>query len=106
MCRGCVGITMHVPPYCRVGRTNLIVGLNTVGLRRAPDMNDEDRRQIVEAFKLTYRSGLTTSRALEEMDLHTEWGAAADKFRQFVRRVLHAEGRYKRGLCTAHAPRR
>ena len=106
MCRGNVGITQHVPPFCLVGKFNLIVGLNTVGLRRAAHLNDEDRGQIHSAYDLLYRSGLTTSRALEEMDAHAEWGHAADKFRQFVRRVLQAEGKYRRGLCTAHAPRR
>jgi len=93
-------ITMHVPPYVIVAApVNSVAGLNSVGLRRAQHINDEDRKQIKEAFRLTYRSGLTPAKALEEMDACTDWGEAADTFRRFVRRVIEAEPPNKRGLC-------
>jgi UDP-N-acetylglucosamine acyltransferase len=96
----------HVPPYCMLGKVNLIAGLNRVGIARAKHLTDEDRTQIAEAYKLLYRSGLPTSRALEEMNAHTEWGAAAAVMRDFVRRVLEAQPPYNRGILTADADRR
>jgi acyl-[acyl carrier protein]--UDP-N-acetylglucosamine O-acyltransferase len=70
-----------------------------VGLQRAKDLSDKDRAEIKEAFDMTYRRGLTRVKALAEMDSHTEWGQAAGKFRDFVRRVLTAKKPYNRGLC-------
>ena len=34
-----------------------------------------------------------------EMDAREDWGKAASAFRDFVRRVLSAQGPYKRPLC-------
>ena len=100
MVQGNTGISMHVPPYMLAAMPiNRLVGLNLVGLRRAPYLCDEDRRQIKEAFKLTYRSRLTPLQALEKMDSRSDWGEAAGRFRDFVRRVLEAEAPHKRGLC-------
>ncbi len=89
----------HVPPYTIVAGINRLAGLNVVGLRRAKHLTDEDRRQIKDAFRLTYRSGLTPSRALEAMEACSDWGEAAGKFRDFIRWVLTAEAPYNRGLC-------
>ena len=78
---------------------NRVVGLNSVGLRRAKDLTDEDRRQVREAFGVLYRSDLTPSRALAEMDGRADWAKAASTFRDFLRRVLSYEGSHKRPLC-------
>lgn len=97
--QGLTGVSMHVPPYTIVAGISNVVGLNAVGLRRATDIDDEDRRQIKEAFRLTYRAHLTPAKALEKLD---EWGditPAAAKFREFVRKVIKAEQPYNRGLC-------
>ena len=102
MAQANTGISSHVPPFCMVTGINSIIGLNVVGLRRAEDVGAEDLRQIKEAFRMLYRSGLTPPTALERMDACTDWGPPAGRFRAFLRRVLTAEGRYKRALC---APR-
>lgn len=99
MTQGHSGIGMHVPPFVMTAGVNQVVGLNLVGLRRSPALSDEDRRQIKEAFRLTYRSGLPRAKALEEMDACKDWGAAAGRFRDFLRRVLAARKPYDRGLC-------
>ena len=99
MSRGNAASAMHVPPYCMLGGVTELNGLNRVGLRRAPQINDEDRKQITEAYRLLYRSGLTAGAALDQMDACTDWGEPAGKFRSFVRRALEAEPPYKRGLC-------
>jgi UDP-N-acetylglucosamine acyltransferase len=97
--QGMTGISMHVPPYVICSGANNVVSLNAVGLRRRPDISPEDRGQIKEAFQITYRSGMNTTRALEEMDSRKDWGGAAGRFREFIRQVLNAERPYNRGLC-------
>lgn len=100
MTRGLSGFSSHVPPFVLGSEwINHIVGLNTVGLRRADDITDEDRRQIKEAFRITYRAGLSREQALAEMDAHADWGAPAGRFRDFVRRVHQAPPPHNRGLC-------
>ena len=99
MTQGLSVVTMHIPPYVLMAEVNRVQGLNVVGLRRSAELSDEDRRQIREAFDLTYRSGLTTPRALEQMDACTDWRPAADEFRRFVRAVLEAQPPFRRGLC-------
>lgn len=99
MSQGKAGIGMHVPPFVMVAEVNQVIGLNLVGLRRNPAFTDEDRRQIKQAFQLTYRSGLPRGKAIEEMEACKDWGPAAGRFRSFVRRVLDAQKPYNRGLC-------
>jgi len=100
MAQGMAGASCHVPPYCLLAEgINHVVGLNSVGMRRAPHITDEDHRQIKEAFDLTYRSKLNREKALEKMDACTDWGPAAAKFRDFVHKVMNAEKPFKRPLC-------
>lgn len=99
MCQGGAQMGMHVPPFVICAQDNNVVTLNAIGLRRSPEISDEDRKQIKEAFALTYRSSLTPTRALEKMDACTDWGRAAGKFRQFIHDALAAEPPFKRGLC-------
>ncbi len=99
MTQGNSGTSVHVPPYTLTAGINYVVGLNSVGLRRAAHISDEDRRQIKEAFRLTYRAGLPLAKAIEQMDRCADWGEAAGKFRDFARRVLAAKKPYNRGLA-------
>jgi UDP-N-acetylglucosamine acyltransferase len=100
MTQGKAGISSHVPPYCLLaGGINVLIGLNSIGLRRADHISSEDIRQIKEAFAITYRSGLTKEKVLEKMDACSDWGEAADKFRDFIHKVVEAEKPYKRALC-------
>jgi len=100
----CSTLSTHTPPYCRAENLNAVTGLNTEALQQAAHLNDTDRRQVAEAFELTYLSGLPTTKALAEMETHTEWGAGAETFRGFVRRVAGAEGSYRRALANAGRP--
>ncbi len=99
MFRGYGGASSHVPPYVMVASINGVVGLNRVGLRRAEHITNEDRRQIKEAFEITFRSGLPTDKVLKKMDECEDWSAAAIKFRDFIRWAVTAEPPYNRGLC-------
>jgi len=99
MSQGGSGIGMHVPPYVMTTEVNTVVGLNAVGLRRNEALTPEDRRNIKEAFKITYRSHIPPKKAVEEMDACKDWGPAPSRFRDFVRQVVDAETPHKRGLC-------
>jgi len=99
MTQGGSGAGMHVPPYVLLAGVNEIVGLNAIGLRRHPALTNDDRKQIKEAFRITYRSSLSPAQALAEMDGAKDWGAPAGRFRDFVRRVVTAEKPRNRGLC-------
>ena len=101
--QGMAAVSMHVPPYCLVAARNCVVSLNRVGLQRDERFSEEDRRQIKEAFRLTYRDASSPAKALVKMDACTDWGDAASRWREFVRRVIQAEPPYKRGLCTKMA---
>jgi UDP-N-acetylglucosamine acyltransferase len=99
MTQGGSGAGMHVPPFVLLAGVNEVVGLNAVGLRRHPALTHDDRKQIKEAFRITYRSDLSPAKALSEMDAALDWGAPAGRFRDFVRRVVAAEKPRNRGLC-------
>jgi UDP-N-acetylglucosamine acyltransferase len=99
MGQGNSATSMHIPPFTIFAEVNRVVSLNVVGMRRSEEMTREDRHEVKEAFDLTYRSGLTVGDALREMDERTEWGWAAARFRDFVRRVISAQAPYNRGLC-------
>ena len=100
MTQGMAGASCHVPPYCLLAEgINVLVGLNSVGLRRSDHISREDHKQIKEAFNLTYRSHLSKVQILEKMDACTDWGEAAGKFRDFIHKVVSAEKPYNRALC-------
>jgi UDP-N-acetylglucosamine acyltransferase len=56
-----------IPPYVTCGgRPATAIGINLVGLRRA-GIPEPVRREIREAFKYLYRSGLTVPKAVEKI---------------------------------------
>jgi len=104
--QGNSGATAHVPPYTIMADVNNIIGLNSVGLRRAPDISEEDRRQIKEAFRLTYRASLSPREALAKMDDWPDITPATGRFREFLRKVIEAQPPFDRGLCPHRTGRR
>jgi len=105
MSRGNSAVGMHVPPFTLFAEENRIAGLNVVGMRRA-NLSAEQRRQIQEAFDLTYRCGLSPTAALAKMDECDDWDEPARMFRDFIREVLAARKPYDRGLCPMRRRRR
>jgi len=99
MSQGNSATSMHIAPFTLFAGVNKVVSLIVVGLRRSKEVTEKERRQIREAFNLTYRSSLNLSYARRAMNERTEWGLAAARFRDFVRRVVSAQPPYKRGLC-------
>ena len=64
---GCSKVTTDVPPYVLVdGNPAVAHAINVVGLRRS-GMSAADRRLLQDAFRLLFRSGLATARAVERI---------------------------------------
>ena len=64
--RGGTRLGKDVPPYFMATDTNLVSGINRIGLRRA-GFSHETRRAIQAAYELLYRSDLNVSQALVEL---------------------------------------
>lgn len=83
MVGGQAHIIKDVPPYVTIdGLSSLVVGLNQVGLRRA-GFSSSSIRQLKEAYRLIYRSGLLWREILEELAARFCEGPAA-AFREFL----------------------
>lgn len=91
MVRGGCRFSKDIPPFCVGAGTNLAMGLNSIGLRRA-GLSAEARMQLKRAFRLLYLSDLNVSQALEAAAKET-WGPEATFFFEFVR------GAKKKGIC-------
>ena len=65
--RGGTRLGKDVPPFFMATDTNLVAGINRIGLRRAGFAHDL-RRAIQAAFDLLYRSNLNVSQALAELE--------------------------------------
>jgi UDP-N-acetylglucosamine acyltransferase len=93
MIGGAAGLSKDVPPFCLVEplRRNAVAGLNVVGLRRAGFTPDE-RKQIKEAYRILYRSGLNNSEAKLKIRETFESGPALE-LADFI-------DRSERGLCS------
>jgi UDP-N-acetylglucosamine acyltransferase len=91
MVRGGCRFSKDIPPYCVAAGTNLAMGLNSIGLRRA-GLSSTARMDLKRAFKLLYLSNLNTSQALEAAGLES-WGPEGAHFFEFVREAK------KRGIC-------
>lgn len=107
MFQGHAGASKHVPPFCMVGGTNHVSGLNMVGIRRLARLTDDDRREIREAFRILFqgRDAVSTAQRLERADAQG-FGAEAMRFVDFVRATLEDEGPRRRGLVSRSARRR
>jgi UDP-N-acetylglucosamine acyltransferase len=59
-------ITMDVPPYFLAARDGLCQGVNVVGMRRA-GFGPDERREVRQAYRILYRSGLSFEGALRRL---------------------------------------
>jgi UDP-N-acetylglucosamine acyltransferase len=82
MVGGMARVHQDVPPFVTIdGGTTMVVGLNKVGLRRA-GISLSEVRQLKEAYRVIYRSGLAWSEILDVLELEYPVGPAAE-FRAF-----------------------
>lgn len=91
MVRGGSRISKNIPPYLTAYESDLVAGLNVVGLRRA-EMNSATRMELKKAFQLVYRSGFNITQALEEA-AQKNWSPEAVHFFEFIANSK------KRGVC-------
>lgn len=101
MFQGGAMMGMHVPPYLLVTGISTIAGINKVGMKRNPALNDADRLHIKELVRAMFRDrgaapmlataeGLLASRA---------WGDAGKAFLGFIIASLKETGPRARGIC-------
>jgi UDP-N-acetylglucosamine acyltransferase len=67
MIGGLSRVVKDVPPFMIVAANSLVHGLNTVGLRRA-GYDLQTRKQIKDAYRILYRSGLNVPQAVERLE--------------------------------------
>ncbi len=83
MVGGLARIVQDVPPYVMVdGSTGMIVGLNSVGLRRN-GYTSEQVAQLKKAYRMIYRQGLTFNEVLARLAAEFPAGPAAE-FHRFL----------------------
>lgn len=90
MIGGFTGVNKDVPPYMLVRGPSAVRGLNLVGLRRA-GIPRETIRELKEAYKIIFTSGLMLSEAVQKVK---------DSFKtEEVKNLLAFIESSKRGIC-------
>jgi UDP-N-acetylglucosamine acyltransferase len=80
MVGGQAHVNKDVPPFVTLdGLSSHVVGLNTIGLRRA-GMSSEDLLQLKQAYRIIYRSALSWSDILRRLQEQFQDGYAAQYF--------------------------
>jgi len=99
MVGGQAHITKDVPPFVTVdGLSSLVVGLNTIGLRRA-GYDTAAMKQLKEAYRLLYNSGLPWKETLVRLEEEFPEAPGAE-FHQFLAKTTRGivnERRMPRG---------
>ena len=95
--QGLSGFSKDIPPFCLAAETNLVFGLNVIGLRRA-GFTPAERTELKRAFHLLYESGLNVSQALVQAG-QQDWSAPAQAFFDFARQAK------RRGICALRRSR-
>lgn len=85
-------VSQDVAPFCNAtGDRAVLHGLNLIGLRRR-GFDAETIRQIKEAYRLVFRSGLKLAQAIDKVRAEVPSSPAVDHFVAFV-------AASERGLC-------
>jgi len=77
ICKGNASISKDIPPFCLAHGDNKLSGLNVIGLRRA-NFTPPERADIKKAYKLLFKSGLTTTEAIASAR-NIEWTKASQQ---------------------------
>jgi UDP-N-acetylglucosamine acyltransferase len=96
MIGGHARVGKDVPPFMLVGGNSKVCGVNVVGMRRA-QMPPDARRAVRRAYGVLYRSGLTVSHAVGELQ--------AQSGEPYVAELLTFIAGSTRGLCAPRARR-
>ncbi|MGI8905141.1 MAG: acyl-ACP--UDP-N-acetylglucosamine O-acyltransferase [Candidatus Sumerlaeaceae bacterium] len=93
MIGGLSKVIKDVPPFMMVDGISLIHGLNTVGLRRA-GYDLLTRKQIKEAYRILYRSGLNVPQAVERLETEYPGVAPVQELVDFIRKSVRGISRH------------
>jgi UDP-N-acetylglucosamine acyltransferase len=88
---------MDIPPYLIGDGANAITTLNAVGLRRAKNLSDEDRKEIKRAYRVLYRSELDLQEALKRLETEFKSPAVAHWVEFFRSPSRRGFCRFRRG---------
>jgi len=91
MTQGHGGFSLDLPPYVIGADINFVIGINSVGLRRA-GFSGEERQQVKAAFREVFHGGKTLKAILEEASAR-ELSPVLERFYGFLRSPS------KKGLC-------
>lgn len=92
MTQGNSGFSQDLPPYVVAADINVVIGINSIGLRRA-GFSQEDRNLIRDAFRDVYLRPTPLAEVLRAADTREELSPALSRFYDFLR------GNSKKGLC-------
>lgn len=90
--RGLARISKDVPPYCMAVENNELVGLNSVGLKRA-GFSAAQRSRLKETYATLFLGGFNMTQALADLE-KSEMTAEMHHLVQFIRNS-------RRGTCVA-----
>lgn len=93
MAQGNGAFSKDIPPFTMAALYNQLVGLNSVGLRRA-GVAAEDRRELRRLFSAFFREGRRLEEVLVSVS-NQEWGGYANSLIDFM------QGSSSKGVCTA-----
>jgi len=78
-------VTQDIPPYAIAqGDRAKTVGINQIGLKRR-GFSEETVRDIKQAYKMVFRSGMRTEEALERIEAELKGCKEIDSFVSFIR---------------------
>jgi UDP-N-acetylglucosamine acyltransferase len=95
MVGGLTRVVQDVVPYTLVECDAEVCGLNVVGIRRS-NLSDQAKKQIKEAYKIIYQSGLNTTNALKQLKSTPNLTREAGHIIEFIERS-------RRGICKHRA---
>ncbi|MCH4179355.1 MAG: acyl-ACP--UDP-N-acetylglucosamine O-acyltransferase [Megasphaera sp.] len=92
MIGGLAKVVQDIPPFVIAdGQPARSIGLNSVGLSRA-GVSEDVRRELKQAFRLLYRSGLNLKQAIFRMEEELDSSEEVEHFLRFLRDA-------DRGIC-------
>ncbi len=82
---GCSKVTQDIPPFMMAdGHPLAVHGINLVGLKRR-DIAPDRIHVLKQAYRILYREGLSTSRALEKLESELEKSDEIDHIIKFIK---------------------
>ncbi|MCA9103547.1 MAG: acyl-ACP--UDP-N-acetylglucosamine O-acyltransferase [Pirellulales bacterium] len=68
MIAGLASVAQDIPPFMLTDRFGSVIGVNTIGMRRA-GFTPEQRADVKQAYQLLYRSGLRLAEAVARLEV-------------------------------------